>query len=141
MVGGKRREIGLGPFPAVSLKDAHTKAQARVRTLVIAAGVDPVLARQETASRLRAAGVLELTFEVAAKRFIEAKAPEWRNPKHGDQWRNTLATYAYPLIGSLMVRHITRDHITEVLEPIWTNKTETASRLRGRLEAILDGHA
>jgi integrase len=136
MVGGKRREIGLGPFPAVSLKDAHTKAQSTRDA--IAAGIDPVLARQETASRLRAAGVLELTFEAAAKRFIEAKAPEWRNPKHGDQWRNTLATYAYPLIGSLMVRHITRDHITEVLEPIWTNKTETASRLRGRLEAILD---
>lgn len=79
-----------------------------------------------------------MTFEEAANRFIKAKAPEWKNSKHGDQWRNTLAEYAYPKIGNLMVRHVARAHVMEILEPMWTTKTETASRVRGRLEAILD---
>jgi integrase len=136
MVGERRREIGLGAYPAVSLKEAHEKAQAKRDE--IAAGIDPVIARKETASRLRANQALEVTFEEAAKRFIKAKAPEWKNAKHGEQWRNTLAEYAYPKIGNLMVRHIARSHVTEVLEPIWTTKTETASRLRGRIEAILN---
>ncbi|MDN7950414.1 tyrosine-type recombinase/integrase [Burkholderia multivorans] len=135
-VGGRRREIGLGAYPAVSLKEAHAKAQATRDE--IAAGIDPVLARKEAASRLRASQAYEITFEEAAKRFIKAKAPEWKNAKHGDQWRNTLAEYAYPKLGSLMVRHVARPHVMEVLEPIWTTKTETASRLRGRIEAILD---
>ncbi|MBR8214703.1 tyrosine-type recombinase/integrase [Burkholderia vietnamiensis] len=136
MVGGRRREIGLGAYPSVSLKEAHEKAQETRDA--IALGVDPVLARKEAASRLRASQAFEVTFEEAAKRFIKAKAPEWKNTKHGDQWRNTLAEYAYPKIGALMVRHVARAHIMEVLEPIWTTKTETASRLRGRLEAVLD---
>ncbi|WP_230946257.1 tyrosine-type recombinase/integrase [Burkholderia cepacia] len=136
MVGGRRREIGLGAYPAVSLKEAHVKAQATRDE--IASGIDPVLARKEAASRLRASQAYEITFEDAAKRFIKAKAPEWKNTKHGDQWRNTLAEYAYPKLGSLMVRHVARPHVMEVLEPIWTTKTETASRLRGRIEAILD---
>ncbi len=63
---------------------------------------------------------------------------EWKNIKHGDQWRNTLATYAYPVIGSLIVSSVEQDHILRILEPIWTTKTETASRLRGRIENILD---
>ncbi|VVE01346.1 tyrosine-type recombinase/integrase [Pandoraea terrigena] len=135
-VGGRRREIGLGAYPGVTLKEAHEKA--RTTRNDIAAGIDPVLARKEAASRLRADQAMELTFEAAAKRFIKSKEAEWRNTKHGAQWRNTLAMYAYPQIGSLLVGHITRTHITEILEPIWLTKTETASRLRGRLEAILD---
>ncbi|WP_174944798.1 tyrosine-type recombinase/integrase [Burkholderia lata] len=135
-VGDRRREIGLGPYPAVRLQEAHAKAQATRDE--IASGIDPVLARKEIASRLRASQAFEMTFEEAAKRFIKAKAPEWKNAKHGDQWRNTLAEYAYPKIGNLMVRHVARGHIMEILEPMWTTKTETASRLRGRLEAILD---
>ncbi|WP_321866651.1 tyrosine-type recombinase/integrase [Paraburkholderia tropica] len=135
-VGGRRPEIGLGSYPSVSLKEAREKAQALRDE--IASGVDPLLAKKEAASRLRASQALEVTFEDAAKRFIKAKAPEWKNAKHYDQWCNTLAEYAYPKIGKLMVRHVTRSHVTEVLEPIWTTKTETASRLRGRIEAILD---
>lgn len=135
-VGDRRREIGLGPYPAVRLQEAHAKAQATRDE--IASGIDPVLARKEIASRLRASQAFEITFEEAAKRFVKAKAPEWKNAKHGDQWRNTLAEYAYPKIGNLMVRHVTRAHVMEILEPMWTTKTETASRLRGRLEAILD---
>ncbi|VWD17391.1 tyrosine-type recombinase/integrase [Burkholderia contaminans] len=135
-VGGRRREIGLGPYSAVSLKEAQERAQAtrdQIRN-----GIDPVLARKEAASRLRASQAFEITFAEAAKRFVKAKEPEWKNAKHADQWRNTLAEYAYPQIGQLMVRHVARAHVMEVLEPIWTTKTETASRLRGRLESILD---
>ncbi|NHV27698.1 site-specific integrase [Burkholderia sp. D-99] len=135
-VGDRRREIGLGPYPAVRLQEAHAKAQATRDE--IASGIDPVLARKEIASRLRASQAFEMTFEEAANRFIKAKAPEWKNSKHGDQWRNTLAEYAYPKIGNLMVRHVARAHVMEILEPMWTTKTETASRVRGRLEAILD---
>lgn len=135
-VGGRRREIGLGAYPAVSLKDAHAKAQAKKDE--IAAGVDPVMARKETASRLRASHALDITFKQAATRFIKAKSPEWKNAKHADQWTNTLVSYVYDAIGDLMVRHVTRTHITEILEPIWTTKTETASRVRGRIEVILD---
>ena len=135
MVGEKRRELGLGSYPAVSLKEAHTKAQAERDKISV--GIDPILQRREAASNLRANQALEMTFEVAAKRFMDAKSSEWKNPKHGDQWRNTLETYAYPLIGRLYVRHIGREHVMQVLEPIWLTKNETASRLRGRIEAIL----
>jgi integrase len=136
MIGGRRREIGLGAYPGVSLKDAQEKASAARNE--ITSGIDPVLVRKEVASRLRAGRAFEVTFEDAAKRFIKAKAPEWRNVKHSTQWTNTLTEYAYPFIGKLLVRHITRSHVIEVLEPIWSTKTETASRIRGRLEAILD---
>jgi integrase len=136
MVGGRRREIGLGAYPGVALKDAQDKAQATREK--IAAGVDPVIERKAIASQLRAAHLLDMTFQDAARRFIDAKAPEWRNPKHAAQWSSTLTNYAYPILGSLLVRHITRAHVLQVLEPIWTTKTETASRLRGRIEAVLD---
>jgi integrase len=136
IVGGKRREIGLGSYPAVSLKEAHAKAQGKRDE--ISSGVDPVLARKEAASRVRADQAMEITFEDAARRYIKAKSPEWRNAKHGDQWKNTLAEYAYPVIGKMLVRHVARAHIVEILEPIWAEKTETASRVRGRIESILD---
>ncbi|WP_309960018.1 phage integrase central domain-containing protein [Caballeronia sp. LZ001] len=136
MVGGKRRDIGLGAYPAVSLKDAHEKAQAKKDEIV--SGIDPVLARKEAASRLRAAQAVEVTFEEAAKRYMNAKAAGWKNAKHRDQWKNTLAEYAYPVIGKMLVRHIHKEHVFQVLEPIWTTKTETASRLRGRIANVLD---
>ncbi|MGF6807420.1 integrase [Paraburkholderia sp. Clong3] len=136
MVGARRREIGLGAYPAVSLKTAREQASAKRDQ--IAAGVDPVLARKEKISQLRANQAREITFEDAAKRFIEAKSAEWSNPKHANQWRNTLAEYAYPLIGRLQVAHVGREHVLAVLEPIWMTKTETASRLRGRIENVLD---
>lgn len=136
MVGGKRREIGLGSYPSVSLKEAHEKAQ--IKRNEIEKGIDPVLARKEAASRLRADQSLEVTFEDAAKRFIEAKAHEWKNVKHSSQWKNTLAEYVYPVLGKMMVRHVTRDHVMQVLDPIWVTKTETASRVRGRIENVLD---
>lgn len=136
MVGAKRREIGLGAYPAVSLKAAREAAKAKRDE--IAAGVDPVLAQKERNSLLRASQAREITFEEAAKRFIDAKEAAWSNSKHAEQWRNTLATYAYPVMGKLQVGHINREHVLAVLEPIWRTKTETASRLRGRIESVLD---
>lgn len=136
MVGGRRREMGLGAYPGVSLKDAQEKAQAARDK--ITAGLDPVLERKEAASRLRAEQATEIAFEEAARRFIRAKSPEWSNLKHAEQWESSLREYAYPIIGRLHVRHVTRTHIVEILEPIWTTKTETASRVRGRIESVLD---
>lgn len=135
-IGDKRREIGLGAYPAVSLKEAQTKAQAERDK--IRAGIDPILERREADSRLKAAQALEMTFQDAARAYMTKEAPSWKNPKHGDQWRNTLETYAYPIIGRLYLRHFTREHVLQVLEPIWLTKNETASRLRGRIEAILN---
>ncbi|TAM08286.1 MAG: site-specific integrase [Paraburkholderia sp.] len=134
-VGGKRREIGLGGYPAVTLKDAHDKA--RTTRDEIKSGVDPVLVRRAARSRIKAEQVTEVTFEDAARTYMATKVSEWKNPKHADQWKNTLETYAYPFIGRLHLRHIQREHVVQVLEPIWLEKNETASRLRGRIEAIL----
>ncbi|EIN02288.1 phage integrase [Paraburkholderia hospita] len=136
IVGGKRREIGLGSYPAVSLKEAHARAQDKRDE--ISSGIDPVLARKEAASRIRSEQAMEITFEEAARRYIKAKSAEWSNIKHADQWKNTLTEYAYPVIGKMLVRHVARPHVVEILEPIWTTKTETAARVRGRIESILD---
>lgn len=134
-VGGRRREIGLGSYRDVSLADARDAARALRRQ--IAAGADPLEDRRET--RAAALGAMAvLTFKEAARRLIQAKAPEWRNPKHAYQWTATLETYAFPRIGGLRVDRIGTSHVLEVLEPIWTTKTETAKRLRGRIEAVLD---
>ena len=135
-VGDKRREIGLGAYPAVGLKEAHTKAQAERDK--IRAGRDPILERKAAESALRVAQASEITFTEAAKQFIASRAHGWKNAKHGDQWRNTIAEYAEPVLGKMLVRHIAREHVLQVLSPIWTTKTETASRLRGRVENILD---
>lgn len=135
-IGDKRREIGLGAYPAISLKEAHERAQAERDK--IRAGIDPIIERKAAESALRAAQASEITFAEAAKQFIASKAHEWKNAKHGDQWRNTIAEYAEPILGKMLVRHITREHVLQVLEPIWATKTETASRVRGRIENILD---
>lgn len=136
MVGDKRREIGLGAYPAVTLADACRKAQEARDS--VTAGADPVLERKAAASRLRAAQASEITFQEAAKRFVASKAGEWSNAKHTNQWTSTLEQYAYPVLGKLYVRHIGREHVLQALEPIWPTKNETASRLRGRIENVLD---
>lgn len=136
MVGGKRRDMGLGGFPDVTLAGARTKArEARDK---IDAGVDPILERSQLQSALRAAQVAALTFEQAAQKYIEAHEKGWKNAKHGQQWRNTLKTYAYPLIGPVLVRDIGTPQVKAVLEPIWHTKAETATRVRNRIELVLD---
>jgi integrase len=134
-VGTKRREIGLGPFPAVPLAAAHEEAR-RLRDL-IRQGVDPVEEKQAKKSALIAKQESSVTFQRAAERYIDAHSSAWRNPKHGAQWQATLSNYAFPIIGQLHVSDIKLNHVLAVLEPIWTSKTETASRLRGRIERVL----
>lgn len=136
MVGAKRREIGLGAFPEVGLADARDKARAT--RAEIRDGVDPVEKRREARSLRVAAQTAGMTFDQCAAAYIKAHREGWKNPKHAQQWENTLATYAGPVIGAMLVRHVETPHVLAVLEPIWREKTETASRLRGRLESILD---
>lgn len=136
MVAGKRRDAGLGGYPDVPLAMAREKA--RKAREAIERGHDPIALRAEAQSALLAQRAAETTFEQAARQFIEAKSPEWKNAKHAAQWLATLETYAYPVIGKLQVRDVALSHVVKILEPIWTTKTETASRLRGRIEAVLD---
>lgn len=136
-VGGKRRYIGLGPYPEVSLSSAREAAQEMHRR--IRAGGDPVaerrLERQENA-RAHSRGV---TFNDAFKSFYEEKVcGELSNAKHINQWRSTIDRYASPVIGGSPVKDLSVEDILAVLKPIWTEKNETASRLRGRMEAVLD---
>ena len=130
--GGRMREMGLGPATgrtAVSLADARLKARKLYD--MHRDGRDPLAQRAESVAR----GV---TFADAADRYIKAHRAGWKNAKHAEQWSNTLATYALPLIGELPMQSIDTGLVLKVLEPIWTTKTETASRVRGRIEAILD---
>jgi integrase len=128
---GKVTELGLGPAGAVSLADARDRADAARR--LVAAGRNPIEAKRETARV--AAG--RPTFGQCADEFIEAKSPEWRNAKHRAQWRTTLGTYAAPL-RSLPVDKIDTEAVKAILKPLWARAPETASRLRGRIESILD---
>lgn len=132
----KAHEVGLGPYPAVSLAEARKRA-AEARQL-LAHGKD-LLIERASAKAAQAAGVARaVTFKDAAERYIAAHKAGWKNAKHAAQWTTTLATYAYPLIGESPVQAIDTGLVLKVLEPIWTAKTETASRLRGRIESVLD---
>ncbi|MCC4115344.1 integrase arm-type DNA-binding domain-containing protein [Aromatoleum toluclasticum] len=136
VIGGKRRDMGLGGYPDVTLAGAREKArEARV---LIEEGKDPIAQRAAARSALAAARGAEITFDECARKFIESKSVEWKNQKHGAQWSATLETYASPIVGKLQVRDVTLAHIIKILEPIWTTKTETATRLRGRIESVLD---
>lgn len=134
-IAGKRREMGLGGFPDVTLADARRRA--REEREKADKGTDPIAERKAAASRLRAEQSKAFTFKASASAYIEAHEPGWRNAKHAEQWRNTLAS-TYPIIGALQVRDVGLPQVLAVLQPIWTTKTETASRLRGRIESVLD---
>lgn len=136
VLAGKSREMGLGSFQAFKLAAARERAKDQCRLL--ADGIDPIDARREKLRRKRLEDSRIITFDTAAESFIETNSPSWRNAKHGDQWRNSLASYASPVIGNLAVSSIEVDHILRILKPIWTTKTETATRVRGRIEKILD---
>lgn len=136
VVGGKRRDMGLGSFPAVSL--ARAREAAREARELIRQGVDPIAHRQAAQSALRASMVAALTFKQCAEAYIKAHDVDWKNDKHRQQWRNTLAQHAYPLMGELLVRDVALPQVMAVLEPIWTTTNETAVRLRGRIELVLD---
>ena len=136
VVHGRRRDIGLGPYPAVSL--ARAREIAHDNRSAIAQGRDPVAEKREA----RQAGLRSApptpTFSEAAARVIELRRPTWNNARHAAQWENTLSTYVHPVIGNKTVDSITPADAMEVLTPIWTTKPETASRVRQRMETVMD---
>lgn len=134
-VGEKRREIGLGGYPDVTL--AGARERAREAKDAIRQGIDPVEQRKAARAALVASQGRGLTFAKAVERYLETRLSEFRNDKHRRQWRATLDTYATPTIGKMHVADLDVTDIVRVLEPIWSTKTETASRLRGRIEAVL----
>ncbi len=134
-VGPKTREIGLGPYPEVSLAAARDKA--RLIREDIRNGIDPIEAKRSAKAQLVISQKRGLTFDEAAARYLPSKSVEFKNAKHAAQWRSTLATYASPAIGPMQVADIVMADILRVLEPIWRTKTETADRVRGRIERVL----
>jgi len=132
---GNTRDAGLGAYPTISLVKAREHAERCRRQLT--AGIDPIEARREERDAARIASARAMTFEDCAKAFIESHEAGWRNDKHKDQWRATLSTYCYPIIGALPVEAIDTGLVLKVLEPIWTSKPETASRVRQRVERVL----
>lgn len=133
---GKRRDMALGAYPEIGLAAARNLVlDARTK---LRAGVDPLDERRAARVEAKAAADKDMSFKAAATLFIGANESEWINEKHRQQWRNTLETYAYPVIGNLACREVAPAHIVEILLPIWTAKRETARRVRGRIERILD---
>jgi integrase len=132
----KAREMGLGSLSGLGLADARIKA-SECRALC-QEGLDPIEVRKgrEVQATLEAAKAI--TFKQAAEQYIEAKRPEWKNAKHASQWGSTLNTFTYPVIGAVSVQDVDTTLVQKVLEPIWLTKTETANRVRGRIERILD---
>jgi integrase len=136
MLGGRSREMGLGPLALYGLGDARAKAldARRLRH----EGIDPIEARKAARTQLRLDAAKAITFKECAEAYIKAHRAGWQNGKHAGQWESTLETYAYPAIGALPVQAIDTALVLKVLEPIWTTKPETATRVRGRVESILD---
>ena len=134
-VAGKLREMGLGSEHSISLADAR-QAAAECRKLRLR-GSDPIEVRRHERTQAKL-GAASMTFRQCADRYIAAHQAGWRNAKHTSQWRNTLATYAFPVFGDLPVQAIDVGLVMKVVEPLWPTKTETASRLRGRIENVLD---
>lgn len=142
MLKGRSRDVGLGAAGpgGISLSAARDSASAlRVK---VKAGIDPLEERDravaEALAAEQAAIIAGITFKAVAETYITANEGGWRNEKHRQQWRSTLATYVYPIIGELPVAEVTTAHVLQILEPIWQDKAETASRVRGRVETILD---
>lgn len=135
-IHGRRREMGLGRLEDVGLKSARAEAGAQRKLLL--AGLDPIEERK-MAQRERAASPSDApTFRDMAASYIESHRGGWKSAKHAQQWQNTLGQYAHPVIGDLLPADVNTDHILRILQPIWLSKPETASRVRNRVELVLD---
>ena len=132
----RTRDMGLGGFPDVSLSEAREEAQ-NCRKLV-RKGMDPIEVRQSERQALQAVAVKTMTFKQCADKYIAAHSKGWKNVKHARQWTSTLETYVYPVIGNLSVADVDIGLVLKILESIWSEKPETASRVRGRIESVLD---
>ena len=135
-VDGKRRNLGLGPYPEISLAEARTKA-LELKTLC-SKGIDPVDQRREARHQSDSAKQQDKTFKQVAEEYLTAHALSNYHEKHKQQWRSSLVNYAFPVLGSKPIKDIVIDDILAVLRPIWEGKTETASRLQRRMERIFD---
>lgn len=136
MLERRARVMGFGSIELVALAEARRRAHAARKLLLD--GIDPIDAREQERASLRLQAARSLTFKAAAEQHIAAHEKAWRNPKHRAQWRATLATYAYPVFGDLPVATVDTTLVMKVLETLWTTKPETASRVRGRIESVLD---
>jgi integrase len=136
MRAGAAREMGLGPFPDITLADARERARKARRLLLD--GIDPIEARRAQRASSALEGARALTFEQAAARYVAAHEAGWRSAIYRRSWRNMLANHAYPVMGAVGVAGIDTAIVLKVLEPIWTTKPRVASQLRGQLEAVLD---
>jgi integrase len=136
MLNRRPRWMGLGSLSLFGLQEARTKAldARRLRH----EGVDPIEARRAERARKRLEEAKAITFKQCAEAYVTAHRAGWRNGKHAAQWGATLRAYAYPHIGPLPVQSVDTDLVLRVLEPIWTKKPDTAKRVRGRIECILD---
>lgn len=132
----KQREMGLGPLSLVSLAAARELTIECRRQLL--SGLDPLEERKQVKRAQQLAQAKSITFQEAAENCIESKKPEWKNAKHAQQWSNTLTTYAYPIFGDIAVSDVDTDLVLKAIEPIWISKAETASRVRQRIETVLD---
>lgn len=135
-VGGRRREAGIGPYPEISLARAREKA-AEMREAA-RNGVDPIAEKQAARDALRAATAARATFNDCMSAYLDQKAREFKNQKHAKQWRTSVEKYAGPVIGTMPVDRIKLSHVVDTLRPIWNQVPETASRVRGRIEKVLD---
>jgi integrase len=133
--GGRLRDMGLGSFPTVGLADARERA--RMARLQRFDGIDPLISKRQAKIAAATAAAKDVPFSTFAQQYIESRKAGWKSDKHGGQWLSTLKTYAFPLIGQLPVSAIGDTEVIAVLKPIWTTKTETANRVRGRIEKIL----
>jgi integrase len=136
VINGKERFMGLGSLRDVSLTDARGEA-SKCRELV-RNRVDPIENRKAQRAAAELAKHAGTTFKDCAKQLVASHEAGWRNSKHREQWRTTLENYAYPVLGSLAVQSVDTAHVMKAIEPIWATKTETASRTRARIEAVLD---
>jgi len=135
MIAGKRRDMGLGGYPDVTLAGAREKAR-EMRSLV-EMGIDPIEDRRAKMAALAASRAKAMTFDECVTAYIKAHGDGWKNAKHRQQWQNTLDTYASPTIGAVDVALIDTGLVLKCLD-IWKDKTETASRVRGRIESVLN---
>jgi integrase len=136
MISGKAREMGLGSLDDVGLADARERA--REARQLRRQGVDPIEAARAKKAARQVEAATAMTFAQCAERYIQAHRDGWKNLKHAKQWQATLHAFVYPAIGMLPVAAVDVSLVTTVLEPIWTTKPQTASRVRGRIEAVLD---
>ena len=136
MRDGRAREMGLGSLHTIGLKAARERAAERRRELLD--GIDPLQVREAKRRRAQLEEAKAMTFKRCAERYVAAHRTSWKNPVHAKQWPSTLESYVYPVFGGLPVAAVDVGLVVQVLEPVWTAKPETASRVRGRIESILD---